>query len=157
MVHARVSKSYIHFALMYTADHIFPVLPIKDLIKEYGKPTTPFKLVTDTEPSVSLSACYFSMCCTEIYCTCWDKGVKCVSPSAEGFSRFLRCNSTASKRVSCLRTTHTEDNIFIICCFYGIFSSELVCTSQPYAELNICDCLCNTHLILHPQGYKLAI
>ena len=33
MVHARVSEAYIHLALMYTADHIFPVLPIKDLIK----------------------------------------------------------------------------------------------------------------------------
>ena len=29
MVHARVSEAYVHFVLMYTADHIFPVLPIK--------------------------------------------------------------------------------------------------------------------------------
>ena len=32
MVHARVSEAYIRFAFMYTTDHIFPVLPIKDLI-----------------------------------------------------------------------------------------------------------------------------
>ena len=32
MVHTRVSEAYIHFALMYTIDHIFPVLPIKYLI-----------------------------------------------------------------------------------------------------------------------------
>ena len=32
MVHARVPENYIHFALMYTTDHIFPVLPIKYLI-----------------------------------------------------------------------------------------------------------------------------
>ena len=32
MVHARVPENYIHFALMYTTYHIFPVLPIKDLI-----------------------------------------------------------------------------------------------------------------------------
>ena len=32
MIHARVSEAYIHFALMYTTDHIFWVLPIKDLI-----------------------------------------------------------------------------------------------------------------------------
>ena len=31
MVHARVPENYIHFALMYTTDHIFPVLPIKTL------------------------------------------------------------------------------------------------------------------------------
>ena len=29
MVHAQVSEAYIHFVLMYIADHIFPVLPIK--------------------------------------------------------------------------------------------------------------------------------
>ena len=32
MVHARVPEVYVHFALMYTTDNIFPVLPIKDLI-----------------------------------------------------------------------------------------------------------------------------
>ena len=53
MVHARVSEAYIHFALMYTTYHIFPVLPIKDLINEDGDPTTPYKLATGTKPSVS--------------------------------------------------------------------------------------------------------
>ena len=32
MVHARVPEIYLHFALMYTTDHIFSVLQIKDLI-----------------------------------------------------------------------------------------------------------------------------
>ena len=31
MIHSRVPKNYIHFALMYTTDHIFLVLPIKIL------------------------------------------------------------------------------------------------------------------------------
>ena len=53
MVHAVVLEAYAHFALMYTTDHIFPVLIIKDNINEYGKPTTPFKLATGTKPSVS--------------------------------------------------------------------------------------------------------
>ena len=52
MVHARVSEVYIHFALMYTTDHIFPVLPIKYLINEDGDTTTPHKLATGTKPSV---------------------------------------------------------------------------------------------------------
>ena len=30
MVHARYPGVYVHFALMYTTDHIFPVIPIKD-------------------------------------------------------------------------------------------------------------------------------
>ena len=38
---------------MYTTDHIFPVLPIKDMINEDGDPTKPYKLATGTKPSVS--------------------------------------------------------------------------------------------------------
>ena len=53
MVHARVSEAYINFALMYTADHIFPFLPIKCLLNKDGDPTTPYKLATDMKPSLS--------------------------------------------------------------------------------------------------------
>ena len=53
MVHARVLEAYINFAIMYTADHIFTLLPIKDLINEDGKPTMPFKVATGTKHSVS--------------------------------------------------------------------------------------------------------
>ena len=53
MVHARVPEVYVHFTLMYTTDHIFPVIPIKDLINEDGDLTTPHKLATGTNPSVS--------------------------------------------------------------------------------------------------------
>ena len=37
---------------MYTTDHIFTVLPIKDLINKDGDPTTPHKLATGTKYSV---------------------------------------------------------------------------------------------------------
>ena len=53
MVHVRFLEAYIHFALMYLADHIFRVIPIKDLINENGNPTTPYKLATCTKPSLS--------------------------------------------------------------------------------------------------------
>ena len=53
IVHARVPAVYVHFTLMYTTDHIFPVLPIKDLINDDGDPTTPYKLATGMKPSVS--------------------------------------------------------------------------------------------------------
>ena len=62
MVHAQVLKDYIHFALMYTADHIFPVLPIKDLINKYGELTTPFKLATGTKSSISQFTCFIFPC-----------------------------------------------------------------------------------------------
>ena len=44
---------YVHFALIYTTDHIFPVLPTKYFINEDGDSTRPHKLATGTKPSVS--------------------------------------------------------------------------------------------------------
>ena len=62
MVHARVSEEYIYFALMYTTYHIFPVLPIKDLINKNGDPTSPHKLSTGTKPTVSHLRVFFCPC-----------------------------------------------------------------------------------------------
>ena len=53
MVHSRVLEAYIHFALIYTTDHIFSILSIQDLINEDGDPTTPHKLATGMKPTVS--------------------------------------------------------------------------------------------------------
>ena len=53
MGHARVPEVSVHFVLTYATDHIFPVLPIKDLINEDGNPTMTHKLATGTKPSVS--------------------------------------------------------------------------------------------------------
>ena len=53
MVNTRVPEIYMHFTLMYTTDHIFPVLPIKNLLNEDGNPITPHKLETCMRPSVS--------------------------------------------------------------------------------------------------------
>ena len=62
MVHARVSEVYVHFALIYTTDHTFPVLPVKDLINEDVDPTTTHKLATGTKPSVSHLRVLFCPC-----------------------------------------------------------------------------------------------
>ena len=53
MVHAIIPEVYVHLELMYTTDHIFPVLSIKYIINKDGDPTTPHKLATGTKPSVS--------------------------------------------------------------------------------------------------------
>ena len=53
MVHTRVLEAYIHLVLMYTTDHIFPVIPIKDMINEDGDPTIPHKLEIGTKPTAS--------------------------------------------------------------------------------------------------------
>ena len=52
MVHAQVLEASINFILMYTADNIFPVLPIKDLIDEDSEPTTSLKLEMGTKNSI---------------------------------------------------------------------------------------------------------
>ena len=62
MVHARVPEIYVHFALIYTTDHIFLVLPIKYLINEDDDPTTPHKLATGKKPSVSHLRVLFCPC-----------------------------------------------------------------------------------------------
>ena len=62
MVHARVPEVYVHFTLMYTTDHIFLVLPIKNLINKDGNPTTPQKLATCTKTSVSHLLVLFCPC-----------------------------------------------------------------------------------------------
>ena len=62
MVHASVLEVYINFVLLYTTDHIFLVLPIKDLINKYSKTTTLFKLARGTKPSVSHLRVLFCLC-----------------------------------------------------------------------------------------------
>ena len=52
IVCAIVFEACIHFALMYTTDHIFPVLPITYLINKYGDHTTTCTLTTSKKPSV---------------------------------------------------------------------------------------------------------
>ena len=62
LVYARVLEAYIHFVLMYTTDHIFPVLPNKYLINKDGDPTMPHKLATGTKPPVSHLRVLFFPC-----------------------------------------------------------------------------------------------
>ena len=62
MVHDRVPEVYVHFGLMYTIYHIFPVLTTKDLINEDGDPTTPHKMAIVTKPSVSQLRVLFCPC-----------------------------------------------------------------------------------------------
>ena len=125
MVHSRVLEAYIHFSFMYATDHIFPVLPIKDLINEDDDPTTPFKLATGTENSVSNVCVLFCPCVVRKATAHIDR---------KGFSRYLRCNCTASKwyivYVPSTRKIISSYDTFL----NEIFSSTLAYTSQPYSE-----------------------
>ena len=52
---------------MYTTYHIFPVLTIKDLINNDGKPTTSFELATGTKHSVSHLCVFICPCVVQKY------------------------------------------------------------------------------------------
>ena len=99
---------------MYTTDHIYPVLPVKDLINEDGDPATPYKLATDTKPSVShLRVLLFP-------CVVWKAtphvGTKALNmrhQEQKGFRGIFVGITQHQKRISGVRTKYKEDNIFI--------------------------------------------
>ena len=97
------------------------------------------------------------MCCTKSYCTFWDKGVKHVSPREKGFLRNLRWNPTASKRVSCLCTTKTEDRIFVQYFFMRVSLVRWDTRHNNIQKLWLCNLMCHTYLMIHPQRKKLEI
>ena len=107
-------RSHIHFSFMYTIYHIFPVLPIKYLINKDGKLTTPFKIYTDTKPSISHLHVLFFLCVVRKATAPVDKTVLNMCHQVQkGFQDYLCWNSTASKRVCCVHTKYKEDIIFI--------------------------------------------
>ena len=53
---------YIHVALMYTTDHILPLLPIKHFVDQDSEPNMPHELETGTKPSVSNLHLIFCLC-----------------------------------------------------------------------------------------------
>ena len=86
MVHARVLEVYINFSLMYTTDHIFPVLPIKDMINDDGDPTNPYKLATCTKPSVSHLRVLFCPCALcKATAHIWTKALNMRHQAQKGF------------------------------------------------------------------------
>ena len=102
---------------MYTTDHIFPVLPIKDLINEDGDPTTPHKLATVTKPSVSHLRVLF---CPGVVCKATahveTKTLNMRHQAQKRVSLYLRWYSIESKSIPCVRTQYYKGNIFIRCC-----------------------------------------
>ena len=99
---------------MYTTDHIFLVLPIKDLINEDGDPTTPYKLATGTKPSVSHLRVLFCPCVVgKATAHVETKALNMRHQAQKGFSGNLRRNTTAPKRISCLRPEYQKGNFVV--------------------------------------------
>ena len=120
MVHARVSEACIHFAFMYTTYHIFPVLPIKDLINEDGEPTTSFKLATSTKPSVSNLRVFCFPCVVRKATSHVDKQALNISTASKGYLLYVPI------------TRNLISSYDVV--FDERFSSALAYTSKKYPE-----------------------
>ena len=134
MVHARVLEVYVHFALMYTTDHIFPVLPIKDLINKDGNPTTPHKLATGTKPSVSHLRVLFCPCVVQkAMAHVETKTLNMRHQAQKGFCGIFVGIPQHQKGyivyVTSKRNIISSYNVV----FDKSFSSELSYTSRPYS------------------------
>ena len=117
MVHARVPEVYVHFELMYTTDHIFPVLLIKDLINRDDNPTTPHKLATRTKPSVShirVLFCPFFVCKATAHLE--TKTLNMRHQAQKGFCGIFVGIPEHRKSISCVRTQYKKGNIVVRCC-----------------------------------------
>ena len=118
MVHAIVPEVYVHFALMYTTDNIFPVLPIKYLIKEDGNSTAPHKLATGTKTSVSHFCVLFCPCVVRKATAHIETKILNMSHQAQkGFrSIFVVIPEHQKGYIVYVRTQYKKCNIFIRCC-----------------------------------------
>ena len=135
MVHARVPEVYVHFSLMYTTDHIFPVLPIKDIINEDGDPKTPHKLATGMKPSVSHLRVLFCPCLVrKATAHVETKTLNMCHQAQKGFRGiFVDIPEHQKGYLVYLPITRkiisSYDDVFD-----KSFSSALSYTSQPYSE-----------------------
>ena len=121
---------------MYTTDHIFPVLPIKDLINEDGDPTTPHKMATGTKPSVSHLRVLFCPC---VVCKATahveTKTLNMRHQAQKGLHGILVGISEHQKGYlvylpSTRKIIYSYDVVFD-----ESFSSALAYTSRPYSEV----------------------
>ena len=105
IVHVRVLGAYINSTLMYTEDHILPVLPINDLINKDSDPTTPFILATGTKPSISHLRVLFCPCFVRKAAAHVDKKALTMRHQGQkGFRSIFVGITQHQKRVSCVRT-----------------------------------------------------
>ena len=135
MVHARVPEVYVHFALMYTIDPIFSVLPIKDIINEDGNPSTPHKLATCTKPSVSQLRVLFCPCFVQKATAHVEtKTLNMRHQAQKGFRGiFIGILEHQKRYLVYVPSTRKVISSYDVV-FDESFSSALSYTSRPYSE-----------------------
>ena len=135
MVHAKVPEVYVHFALMYTTDHIFTVLPIKDLINKDGDTTMPHKLETGTKHSVSRLCVLFCPCVVRKATVHFEiKTLNMRHQAQKGFRGiFVGIPEHQKGYLVYVPSTRKVISSYDVV-FDEIFSSALSYTSRPYLE-----------------------
>ena len=133
LVHARVPEIYVHFALMYTTDHIFLVLPITYLINEDGDPTTPHKMATVTKPLVSHLRVLFCPCVVQKSTAHVETTLNMCRQAQKGFRGIFlgipqHQNGYLVYVPSIIKVILSYDVVFD-----EMFSSAMLYTSQPYS------------------------
>ena len=120
---------------MYTTDHIFPVLPIKDIINEDGDPTTPHKLETGTKPSLSHLCVLFCPCVVrKATAHVGKKALNRRHQAQKGFCGIF-VGITQHQKLYLVYIPSTRKRIPSYDVVFGeIFSITLAYTSQPYSE-----------------------
>ena len=124
-----------HFALMYTTYHIFPVLPIKDIINKDGDLTTPHKLATGTKPSVSHLHVLFCPCVVrKVMAHVETKALNMRHQAQKGFCGiFIGIPEHQKGYLVYVPSTRKIISSYDVV-FDESFSNALLYTSQPYSE-----------------------
>ena len=123
---------------MYMTYHIFPVLPIKDMINGDGDPTTPHKLATGTKTSVSHLCVLFCPCVVQKATAHVETKTLNMSHQAQkGFCGiFIGIPEHQKGNLvyvpSSRKITSSYDVVFD-----ESFSSVLAYTSRPYSEVKV--------------------
>ena len=145
-------------SLIYTTYHIFPVEPIKYLIKKDGETTMPFKLATGTKTSVShLRVLFFP--CLEHKATAHvgTKELNMRHQSQKGFHSIF-VGITQHQKGYLVYVPQRKKIIFHSMLFFMIVS--LVRWNLIHNHMQniwLCVRLCHTWIMLHIQVIKLEI
>ena len=135
MVHARLMESYIHFAFMYTSDHIFPVISIKDFINKDGKPTTPYKLATGMKPPILHLCLLFFPCVVRKDTTYVGTRALNMRHQAQKFFHGIFIGISQHQKGYIFYVPHKQEIVSSYdVVFCDTLSSMLDYTSQPYTE-----------------------
>ena len=120
---------------MYTTYHIFPVLPIRNLMNKDGNPTKTFKRATGTKHSVSHLRVLFCPCVVRKATAHVNKKALNMRNQAQKGFRGTFVGIPQDQKGYLVYVPSTRKIIFQYdVVFDESFSSALVYTSRPYSE-----------------------